>query len=140
MPDKPYTVSVMQMVVKQFDAAIRTLAGEQAASIPPLAWNPPDKRPKWVAPLPLELWQPLYVLFGVMVPQMGAVAAKYAMDPMTLVNDGSLRMAGGYLAMMAKDKKLAKAVQGPTPDENAPAVAPPSGEETETDREMMGAM
>ena len=151
-PEKPFTVKVIQTLVKQLNDTLSKISDED---IPELSFDPEDvKGGKYDAPLPPDLFITLLAIVQLL--QMvggGEFADKYEFDPFTAVSDTDLRKIAAQLKRISKDKKLIEGIkemqQGEElPGDEGPAdaagseepMAPAPTEMTEDDQELSSAM
>jgi len=151
-PEKPFTVKVIQTLVKQLNDTLSKISDED---IPELSFDPEDvKGGKYDAPLPPDVFITLLAIVQLL--QMvggGEFADKYEFDPFTAVTDTDLRKMAAQLKRISKDKKLIEGIkemqQGEElPGDEGPAdaagseepMAPAPTEMTEDDQELSSAM
>ena len=151
-PEKPFTVKVIQTLVKQLNDTLSKISEED---IPELSFDPEDvKGGRYDAPLPPDVFITLLAIVQLL--QMvggGEFADKYEFDPFTSVTDTDLRKIAAQLKRISKDKKLIEGIkemqQGEElPGDEGPAdaagseepMAPAPTEMTEDDQELSSAM
>lgn len=136
MPEKPYTVKVVESLVGQVNDTVDALGGQDFPDIE-LDLSAADGK-KWNQPLPPALFVPLVALNDALrMVEDGKFFDKYGFDPTELMVDADLRKATAQLKRMEKDKKLAEAMQAPLeggPEAGGPPPAPAPGEMSEEDQ------
>tara|TARA_Y100000593_G_scaffold92977_1_gene186233 strand:+ start:4763 stop:5383 length:621 start_codon:yes stop_codon:yes gene_type:complete len=148
-PEKPFTVKVIQRMVKTLNATMSKLTDEE---IPEISFEPEDaKGGKYDQALPGELFVMLIAITQLL--QMvggGEFADKYEFDPYTAVTDTDIRKITAQLQRIGKDKKLVKAVkemtagedmtEGAEPMDDEPDMQSPPAQMSEEDSELASAM
>ena len=118
VPEKPYSVKVIENLVKVFNVTLGKLSDGEIPEIV-LELEGAEKN-KWDKQLPPEIFLPLVAISeAVKVIGGGEYADKYGFDPMELDSDTQLRKAAAQLTRMGKDKKFIAAFAEPPPEEAA---------------------
>jgi hypothetical protein len=148
-PEKPYTVKVIDRMVKTLNKMMSKLSDE---GVPEITFDSGEaKGGKFDQALPAELFITLVAITQLLeMAGGGEFADKYSFDPYTAVSDTDLRKITAQLERMSKDKKFIEAIkemsegedlagdEGPT-DEQAD-MAPAPAEMTEEDQELASSM
>jgi|TARA_R110002012_G_scaffold73556_3_gene187365 hypothetical protein len=148
-PEKPFTVKVIQGMVKTLNATMSKLTDED---IPEITFDPEDaKGGKYDQSLPGELFVMLVAITQLL--QMvggGEFADKYDFDPYTAVTDTDIRKITAQLQRIGKDKKLIEAIkemtegedmtQGEEPMADEPQMQSPPDAMSGEDEELASAM
>tara|TARA_R100001163_G_scaffold7299_1_gene7717 strand:+ start:7800 stop:8417 length:618 start_codon:yes stop_codon:yes gene_type:complete len=149
-PEKPFTVKVIDRLVKTINKMMSKLADADA---PELAFDPGEdaKGGKYDAALPADLFITLIALTQLLeMVGGGEFVAKYSFDPYTAVTDTDLRKITAQVERMSKDKKLMAAIKEMSEGQELPGdegpedaqdeMAPAPTDMTEEDQELASAM
>lgn len=120
MPEKPYSVNAVKTLLKELNKTLDKLAGQD---VPDIEAEFPSKGAKLEGPLPAEIYLTLMAISESMRMMGEDFAEKYGFDPDSLLTDADLRKVTADLKKMAKDKKLAEAMQTPVGGEEMPEMA-----------------
>jgi hypothetical protein len=149
-PEKPFTVKVIDRLVKTANSLLSSLSDEDA---PELVFEPGDevKGGKYDQALPADIFITLVALTQLLeMVGGGEFADKYGFDPYTAVTDTDLRKITAQLERMSKDKKLMAAIEEMSqgedmagdegPEDEMEPMAPAPTEMTAEDEELASAM
>jgi hypothetical protein len=149
-PEKPFTVKVIDRLVKTANKFLSSLSDQDA---PELAFEPGDdvKGGKFDQALPADIFITLVALNQLLeMVGGGEFADKYGFDPFTAVSDTDLRKITAQIERMSKDKKLMTAIEEMSqgekmagdegPDDAQDPMAPAPTEMTAEDEELASAM
>ena len=148
-PEKPFTIKVIDRMVKTLNKMMGTLTDQD---IPEITFDSGDaKGGKFDQALPADLFITLVALTQLLeMVGGGEFVDKYSFDPYTAVTDTDIRKITAQLERMMKDKKLIEAIkemsegedlagdEGPQDAEEPMAPAPT--EMTEEDQELASSM
>jgi hypothetical protein len=110
-PTKPFSVSSIQQLIKQFNSTVESFSGGE---LPDVEWMPPEREAKWNAPLPVEIYAPLVAMRqAVDIVGDGEFSGGYKFQPTDITDDMGIRKTSAELAKMSKDKKLIAAMRAP---------------------------
>tara|TARA_R110001583_G_scaffold58271_2_gene173892 strand:- start:617 stop:1249 length:633 start_codon:yes stop_codon:yes gene_type:complete len=143
VPEKPYTVKVIEGLVKVFNKTLSKLAG---GDIPEIVVDfEGAEKGKWPNQLPPEIFLPLVAISeAVKVIGGGEYADKYGFDPMEIDSDTQVRKAAAQITRMGKDKKFIDAFDAPpeaAPVEEGQEMPPPMTDAmSEEDQELAAGM
>ena len=136
VPEKPYTVKVVEGLVSQLNDTIDALGGEDFPDVE-VDLSAADGK-KWGQPLPPALFVPMVALNDALrMIEDGKFFDKYGFEATELMSDTDLRKASAQMKRMQKDKKLIEAMQAPLeggPESEGPAPAPAPGEMSDEDQ------
>jgi len=148
-PEKPFTVKVIDRMVKTLNKLMSKLSDQE---IPEITFDAGDvKGGKYDQALPPDLFVTLLAITQLMeMVGGGEFADKYSFDPYTSVTDTDLRKITAQLERMSKDKKLIEAVKEMAEGEELPGdegpedaeepMSPSPADMTEEDQELASAM
>tara|TARA_R100000152_G_C6726333_1_gene151552 strand:+ start:229 stop:834 length:606 start_codon:yes stop_codon:yes gene_type:complete len=149
-PEKPFTVKVIDRLVKTLNKLMSSLSEED---VPEITFDPGEdvKGGKYDQALPADLFITLVAVVQLLeMVGGGEFADKYSFDPYTAVTDTDLRKITAQLERMAKDKKFMEAIKEMAegedlagdegPDDAQEPMAPAPTEMTDEDQELASAM
>jgi hypothetical protein len=126
IPDEPYKVSTIQMIIKELNGLVEKVTEAKLDDANKLAWSPPDGGGStWNQPLPAPVYVPM-----VMLGQAAASDPKFAkhvIDLPGLKTDGALTKAAGMLRRMGSDKAFVQALRPPAAAPEMEMGAPEEG-------------
>lgn len=141
-PEEAYDPKLLAQLADAMNIFVEAIAGEEAAgTMPRVEWAAPEGTKRLDAPLPRELWVPMFVISAA-IAQAG-FAEKHGYDPLTATKNAAVRGIAGKIERAAKDKKLVEALRGAPPEkaeEPAEEQAPIGPTETEDERAIMAGM
>ncbi len=149
-PEKPFTIKVIDRMVKTLNKMMSTLSDQD---VPEITFDAGEaaKGGKYDQALPADLFITLVAITQLLeMVGGGEFADKYSFDPFTAVTDTDLRKITAQIERIMKDKKLIEGIKElsegeqlddtEAPQDPSAEMAPAPTEMTDEDQELASAM